>query len=225
MHEQSDQLITFVKQSLAEGHSEADIRATLQQRQFSTQSIDILFASARRINQPETQPPVVGQPRTGMFDRRVGRLDFFLGGLYVQIPSVLIYLSIFFLSFLFSHSQPTYNLILLFILVIIIFLLSLLQIFISISLTVRRLHDFGRPWKLLLIDFIPAVVAILWLLAQAGGQVEPNDADIIRFLPIINIVFYLYVQFMPGDKEPNKYGHPTKSHNFWVVLGFKKSKM
>ena len=64
-----------------------------------------------------------------------------------------------------------------------------------VSLYVRRLHDLGHPWIFILFHLIP-VVGPLGL--------------------------YCYLQFAPGTTGENRYGKPTKSYDFFVVLGFKR---
>jgi len=57
-------------------------------------------------------------------------------------------------------------------------------------LAIQRLHDIDqRGW-----------LSLLWL------------------IPFINIVFFGYLIFMPGDKEPNRFGPPTTPNSMFSVI-------
>lgn len=115
------------------------------------------------------------------FKGRVDRKSFFLGLIVNSLVTTIILVVAFKVSNLLY--QPESPLILKFVDVIAIFLIYLEFLIFSLSLYARRLHDFGKSgwWTLLLL------------------------------VPIINIIFFVYLVVKRGDEDSNKYG---EKHSF-----------
>lgn len=144
--------------------------------------------------QPVNQPQVQGM---GMFQRRIGRLGFLLGQVYIALfffVPILIYAVINFTTSTVEGgsggSNPILNIILfLWGAVGLIFLIPVI-----VSIYVRRLHDIGQT-------------GLLTLLA---------------FIPFASIIFYLYLQFVPGNESANQYGPRVNDNRPLVALGLAK---
>ncbi len=77
--------------------------------------------------------------------------------------------------------------------VIILIIYLPLIIFGGLIYPIRRLHDLGKTG---------------WLV-------------LIMFIPIVNILFYLYLLFAKGDQEENEYGNPPRPNKWYHwVIGF-----
>lgn len=133
----------------------------------------------------------------GMFQRRIGRLGFFLGQVYSMLFFIVPVLLYAVLSFTTSTvdggagvSNPVIN--------IVLFLwgaVGLLLLFpVIVSLYVRRLHDIGQSGPLALLALVP----------------------------FVSLIFYLYLQFAPGHAEPNQYGPRVTDNRPLVALGIAK---
>jgi len=144
--------------------------------------------------QPWSQPPL------GMFERRTGRLAFFLGLIYALAPLIIVVLLQLVVRFAQTGSNgATINPNVIFAIVNIISLLVgmasvVLIILVGISVYVRRLHDINQSGLLTLLLLVP----------------------------FVNLLLFLYLLFAPGTQGANKYGNPVNSYNYWVVTGFKK---
>ena len=154
------------------------------------------------VNNPQQQPSPYqttqpqSPPKLGMFERRIGRLGFFLGIVYW---AAILFIPIILQLLIRAVSRGSLSPNALTSLLNIISILSgiagvILFIPIVISLYVRRLHDLDQS----------GLLTFLWL------------------VPIVNFIFYLYLQFAPGNKNLNQYGPPIPSLNYWVVIGIKK---
>jgi uncharacterized membrane protein YhaH (DUF805 family) len=146
----------------------------------------------------------------GMFGRRMGRLSFLLGGIYMLLPLIIVAALQIIAHFVLSSStnsstalSTTTNsnntfLYLINVISIIIGIASVIMIVpVSISLYVRRFHDLNQSGLLTLLTLIPI----------AGYFVFP------------------YLLFAPGKPAPNKYGSTVNSKSFWIVLGIKRPVM
>lgn len=147
---------------------------------------------------PLSAAPMPQQTPGGMFERRMGRADFLLGGIYLSllfIIPVLIEAAINFLQAQGSATGPTALSTVGNLLSIVGGMLGVILVIpLSISLDVRRLHDLNKSgW---------------WIL--------------LGFVPFAGLLLAIYTLFVPGTPGPNTYGAPVYSHNFWVVLGFKR---
>lgn len=216
MHIMPLQLTDYIKQNIAAGYSEETIRASLLGQNIEQSLIDEAYAKLRghsasaaptpiqpafvpantQANTP-LQPTMNTQPANdGPFDRRIDRIGFFLGFVY-WFGSFTVLIILFMIGMASGVAQTVpalYTLINIFIFVIgAAVIIAMLPV--MVSLYVRRLHDLGHPWIFILFHLIP-VVGPLGL--------------------------YCYLQFAPGTTGENRYGKPTKSYDFFVVLGFKR---
>lgn len=143
---------------------------------------------------PQVDPRYHG---AGMFQRRIGRLGFFLGHVYILlffVAPILLYAAVSFATNSIEGgsggSNPILNIILfLWGAVGLIFLIPVI-----VSIYVRRLHDIGQT-------------GLLTLLA---------------FIPFASIIFYLYLQFVPGNESANQYGPRVNDNRPLVALGLAK---
>lgn len=130
-----------------------------------------------------------------MFQRRMGRLSFLLGFVYILLAFIGPIMLQFFMSY--SNQSGSAMGTLVKVLCILLGLAGgLLVVPVVISLYIRRLHDLNHP-------------GIMWLF---------------MLVPAADFFFLLYLLFAPGTKGINNYGMPVKSKNFFVVLGLKKPK-
>jgi uncharacterized membrane protein YhaH (DUF805 family) len=213
MSEQREQAVAYIKECLSHNVPEADIRAVLTENHFSAAIIDEAFAATRG-----TPRPAALVPPKGMFKRRIGRLGFFLGGAYLAVPVVPLYIVILIIAMLFPNQHlPTVatGAVLFFVLGIYI-----TACVVTASLYVRRLHDMGLSGKLAFLALVPYVAVLLEFLELSQGH--SDEAALLALVPLLGTIFYLYLQFAPGNKTANKYGPSVETLNFWVVLGFKK---
>jgi uncharacterized membrane protein YhaH (DUF805 family) len=128
----------------------------------------------------QLEPPAEPQPQ-GMFSGRLNRIGYFLGGIYLIIPLLILVglqLSIHG-SALSSSSRIGVNLIS----VLVGLAVVILIIPAGISLGIRRWHD----------------------LNQSGWFV------LLGFIPFINCITAIILLFVPGTKGPNTYGPPDSS--------------
>ncbi len=145
-----------------------------------------------------TQPQT--QPNLGMFKRRMGRLAFLLSIVYILAPFLIVALLQFVVHFALasSNSGNTNPNSLSAIINIISLLIGIvgvvLLIPVFISSYVRRLHDVNQSGLLVLLIFVP----------------------------LANLILFLFLLFVPGTAGANEYGNPVDSYNYWVVMGLKK---
>jgi len=127
-------------------------------------------------------PQPTAQPQTqGMFSGRLNRIGYFLGGLYLIIP-LLIVLGIQFLirgSALSASSRGGINIIS----VLVGLVAVILIIPAGLSLGIRRWHDLNQSGWLVLLNLIP----------------------------FVSIITGIMLLFVPGTKGPNTYGSPDSS--------------
>jgi uncharacterized membrane protein YhaH (DUF805 family) len=82
----------------------------------------------------------------------------------------------------------------------------------GIGITVRRLHDVGKPGSWVLIGFIPIVLMILLGLVSVLGGVVGMLGFFFVMMPIIALlslaaaVVLIYFCIQPGQPEANQYG-------------------
>ncbi len=150
---------------------------------------------------PGQQTTSAEPAKLGMFERRMGRMDYFIGGLYAValliLPSIVMFgLSLYASrSSLYSTGTSSNHLVTVNIISLLVGLIVIVVLIpVSLSLSIRRLHDLDRPGILALLGFVP----------YAGA------------------LFSLYLLFAPGTIGPNKYGNPITSKNFFVVVGLKR---
>lgn len=147
---------------------------------------------------PQTTPAVssrpLPEPNRGAFQRRIGRLGYLMGHVYLLLFGMAIFIAVFAVmpALSLADDGPLRIIISipLFLLALIFAVISLLA---QISLIVRRLHDLGRPWP--------------WIL--------------VGFIPLVSIIFSLYLLFKRGQEGSNEWGDPDPSLNFMTVLGLK----
>ncbi|HEV2412740.1 MAG TPA: DUF805 domain-containing protein [Candidatus Saccharimonadales bacterium] len=141
-------------------------------------------------------------PRTGhkkvaqrtIFTGRIGRLQFFLGFIYMCVPLFASITLGGLNQFLFIRG-PVFTGINVMLTVV---ALSVILFFIpeTLSLYTRRLHD---------LDY-SGLLALLLL------------------IPLFDIFFHFYLQFKTGGMRPNQFGEPpARDKSVWVVWGFKGS--
>ncbi len=91
-------------------------------------------------------------------------------------------------------------------------LYSLAVLLPGIGITVRRLHDIGKPGSYVLIGFIPiALMIVLGLLSILGGALGMLGfffvmMPIIMLLSLAAAVVLIYFCAQPGQAEANQYG-------------------
>jgi uncharacterized membrane protein YhaH (DUF805 family) len=99
----------------------------------------------------------------GVFSRRIGRLGFILGFIYLILTPAPI------LFFIILINNKIIN-------TVFIIAYIVVMIFLIITLYVRRLHDLNRPGIWLLLHFVPIVnIALLIYVLFAEGNPEEND--------------------------------------------------
>lgn len=145
-----------------------------------------------------SQPIAPAEADRGMFDRRIGRLGYFLGFVYLFVPTIILFLLVFILIPLTNGRGFGEESLATTILNTGLFLFGMAYIIllipVTISLYVRRLHDLNKSW--------------VWLL--------------LMLVPLADLFFGFYLLLAPGDKQANQYGEPVTSLGFLTVLGFKK---
>ena len=132
-----------------------------------------------------------------MFGGRLGRVDFFLGGIYLILPLLIAALLQVAAGFIFTTvvgSRPPAEIILNIITLLVGIVTALISIPVSISLYVRRFHDLNQSG---------------WL-------------TLLTLVPFVNFRVWLALLVLPGTAGVNNYGIPVRDHNIWVVLGFKR---
>jgi uncharacterized membrane protein YhaH (DUF805 family) len=103
---------------------------------------------------------------------RVGRAAYFLAGLLAQlVPAFVLYRFM-----LVPETSPVGET-----LALIFWLALILSVWSSLSLGIKRLHDFGQP----------GIVSVSLL------------------VPVISYVVFLFLCFYPGDAGPNRFGACT----------------
>ena len=159
--------IDYVQNLLQQGYTESQIHMYLSQHDWPATAIDAVFARLRQTTAPShpatqiaDQPTDVyaQQPQSypGMFGRRINRIGFLLGGIYM-IPLLALPLILGIISA--SQSSGAFRI--LDILAILISIIGVIAAFpINISLMMRRLHDVG----------LSGAVLILYLLFARGKE-------------------------------------------------------
>ena len=141
--------------------------------------------------------PMSPEPTGGMFERRIGRLGYFLGRIYLLAPVMVLMLIAFFLIPALGL-DPVEGGIAATIVNTLLFILGIplviIAVIVPLSPEVRRVHDLGLRWP--------------WIL--------------VGIIPLVNVVFALYLLFAPGQPGANQYGEPVTSLKFLDVLGFTK---
>ena len=167
-------------------------------KQFKTNELDHTSTNSQKnlVN----KIPISDNQQTvlsiGMFDRRINRIGFLLGFIYSLVP--------FFVASILELSTRSINLSTSFLasavngIAVILGLISIIVFIpISISLFMRRLHDINK----------------------SGGYA------FLLLVPIIGQLLFLFLVFVPGNKQSNIFGMPVHSSNYWVTIGFKKPKL
>lgn len=85
---------------------------------------------------------------------------------------------------------------------------SLIVFIPSLSITTRRLHDLGHSGRWLVVIFVAG-----FLIAFMTGLGNLVFTILVLLYLIVLLIFYLYLTFKDGQKQPNKYGESTKYHN------------
>ncbi|MDO4697817.1 MAG: DUF805 domain-containing protein [Pasteurellaceae bacterium] len=98
---------------------------------------------------------------------------------------------------------------------VILFIYSLLNFFVMLSLTARRLHDLGwSGWWQLAVYFSPLLAGVVFVLLPIIEASPLNPVWVVKgSLSLIGIgivIFYLMLLFKDGQKHPNKYGESPK---------------
>jgi len=157
-------------------------------KQFKTNELDHTSTNSQKnlVN----KIPISDNQQTvlsiGMFDRRINRIGFLLGFIYSLVP--------FFVASILELSTRSINLSTSFLasavngIAVILGLISIIVFIpISISLFMRRLHDINK----------------------SGGYA------FLLLVPIIGQLLFLFLVFVPGDKQSNIFGMPVHSSNYW----------
>lgn len=134
----------------------------------------------------------------GMFERRIGRLGFFLGQIYMLlwfIIPLLAYALINYSASTSGNSDPAASMPLVNVAFFIIAAVGVILILpVTISLYIRRLHDLGLSGWLTLLEFVP----------------------------VVNLGLSLYLLFAPGNEGANQYGPAVNDNRPLVALGLSK---
>jgi uncharacterized membrane protein YhaH (DUF805 family) len=71
------------------------------------------------------------------------------------------------------------------------------------------------------------VLGLLFAAAQLGVSVRRlHDRDVsglwmlLLLVPFVNVLFLLYLFFVPGQDVPNRFGPPPAPSSFWIVIGW-----
>ncbi len=116
--------------------------------------------------------------RKGRFQGRVNRKNYLFGSLVLLLTSSLMLL----FPRLFAHN--------IYVVFFVTIVLVGIVVILGISLTVRRLHDIGHSWLLLLLNLIPYV----------------------------NIGLFIYLLVRKGSIGPNAYGDLVSPQPFWKTF-------
>lgn len=128
------------------------------------------------------------------FKRRIGRLGYLLGHVYLALAGVALLIVLFILMPALSlFEDGPFRLVMTLPLFIIGMAVVAVSILSQLSLLVRRLHDLGHEWY--------------WML--------------LLIVPVVGFVFSLYLLLMPGKQGPNEWGEPDTSLEFLTVIGLK----
>lgn len=154
---------------------------------------------AQPLNSTPVAPQITPQLQSmGMFERRIGRLGFILGQIYMMlwfIIPVLAYALINYSASTSGNSNPAASMPLANAAVFLIGAVGvILTLPVTISLYVRRLHDIGQSG---------------WL-------------TLLTFVPIVSLGLYLYLLFAPGNDGVNQYGPTVNDNRPLVALGVAK---
>lgn len=128
-----------------------------------------------------------------MYSGRLGRLGYLIGCAYLILPYALVTFGCGVLSQLIDdsgESDSIYRKFFIIICLIILFLFTILQICVSLSLVIRRWHDMDDTGWLVLLSFIP----------------------------FVNIIAVAFLLFVPGTSGANQYGTPSTSYGLKAVL-------
>ncbi len=129
-----------------------------------------------------------------LYSSRIDRLGFFLGSLYLVLPIILTIIAYALLNFAMGTQSFGETNLLRTTVNVALFLIGagsiILLPFVSVSLYIRRLHDMNQTG---------------WLC-------------ILAFIPIVNWLVWLVLQFYPGTQGENAYGTARSPRNFVDVL-------
>lgn len=151
------------------------------------------YAAAQQ-SQPTTQQPARPNGSLG----RISRLGFLLGWVYM-VGIILAHLALVVVVSLIGMILPDVP-------------ARALSVVFNIVNALLNLGEIG----MILVVGTMLVIRRLHDLNLSGW------AALLYFVPLVGAFMMLYLFFAPG-KEPNKYGPPFTSRNFWVVLDFRKS--
>jgi uncharacterized membrane protein YhaH (DUF805 family) len=134
----------------------------------------------------------------GMFQRRIGRLGYFLGHVYALAGLVGVIAAYALLALLATVTKMPSDSIVWRLLNVLIFAFGavwvIADMIVAVSLGVRRLHDLNQTGFLFFLILVP----------------------------LVGLVLALYLLFAPGKKDPNNYGNASTGYRYWETLGFKR---
>ena len=71
-----------------------------------------------------------------------------------------------------------------------------------------------------LIIYVPGIaIAIIMMKRRLNDLDLTGWLSLLMFVPLLNLVFALYLLFAPGTKTTNKYGPRPVKNSVWVILG------
>ncbi len=82
----------------------------------------------------------------------------------------------------------------------------------------------GPAGIIMMVTLIPLYLAIMWItICLAIKRLHDRNHSgwwiLIMFIPLINLIFTLYVYFVPGNKDSNRFGAPRPTKGWEKVLG------
>ena len=96
---------------------------------------------------------------------------------------------------------------------LLMFPMSILSLWSSLALTVKRLHDRGRTGWLSLLMFLPGLVMfVVGFGAALSGGVPPDPMSMLPVMGLalaVGAFFFVDLGLLPGKPEVNQYGPPS----------------
>jgi uncharacterized membrane protein YhaH (DUF805 family) len=82
-----------------------------------------------------------------------------------------------------------------------------------------RIHSLSLVYIAMGVVYI-GVFVLWWMLAIQRCHDIDNSGwlSLMWLVPLLNVVFFLYLLFMPGDQEPNRFGKPTPPNSVVSVI-------
>jgi uncharacterized membrane protein YhaH (DUF805 family) len=90
-------------------------------------------------------------------------------------------------------------------------LASLIFLWPSLAVDVKRWHDQGKSGWLVLVIYGPALALFAFAILGAGAGISHSDPRVSAFLYVFGLVALVYFIFLAarkGDEETNRYGPP-----------------